>query len=949
MPQVSDASSRRAETTSRTDRPTPARGFSAVSVGALGTRWEQSLMGVMAAYVAAVTVWLVSLHGHSVEFFGLEGTLRLLSPFPVAGVAIFFAWRASRELSLDLGSRKFWRLLLGVLALVMITPWLRFLPLLPMAWLDIGVRLGVTVSAPLLMLAALLQLPSAPHSSVDKSKLWLDIATVVVGGVLVAWYNLNTARVADDPIIQISFQLLHVLAVLDLVLVLVASILWRRTALIPRANILVLIGGALLVRFLGHVAAITEMHGGARVPDLMFVTRPTACFLMAAAGWLSSATVLRRDVRPTRDRDGRSVSILPYAAVVPGFALLLHLAFEDRHQPLLGLVIGAAALTVIAFARQFAASREAVSTLAEASARDSEARFRSLVQHSSDVIMIVDPDGTLRFASPSMSTVFGHEPSRLVGTNLVSMLHVEDQQNAVQFLDELARTGARTGAGSPGVLKREWRLAHADGSWMTVDNVGTNLLREPVVRGLVLNSRDVTEQSMIKQQYIHQAFHDPLTDLANRSLFLYQVGHALARGARQSSPVTVLFLDLDNFKTVNDSLGHAAGDRLLVDAARRLASCVRASDLIARLGGDEFAVLVEDAQTVEEVLVVASRIGTALSRPFMLSGKEVFVSSSIGIARSSRGESSDELVRNADVAMYVAKTRGKGQHVLFEQEMHDAALERLVVEADLRRAIERDEFFLEFQPIVELDTGNIIGAEALVRWLCRERGTVPPGVFIPIAEVTGLIVPIGKWVLRRACREAQRWTRERGIAARITVNLSGRQLQDAGIVDDVRQALEETGLDPTQLVLEITESMLMQNTDVSMARLTALKALGVSLAIDDFGTGYSSLSYLQRYPIDILKIDKAFVDVIDKGGEGPVLASAIVALGDTLRMNTVAEGIETEAQRGHLLTLGCELGQGYLFSPPLDEEEFWHLLLARGSRVPYVNRRLRDNGEQQAA
>jgi diguanylate cyclase (GGDEF)-like protein len=512
------------------------------------------------------------------------------------------------------------------------------------------------------------------------------------------------------------------------------------------------------------------------------------------------------------------------------------------------------------------------------------------------------------------------------------LLHPDDANAGTRFLDELSQADTRAGSAPPGVLKCEWRLRNAAGLWMTVDNVGTNLLREPVIGGLVLNTRDVTEQSVIKQQYMHQAFHDPLTDLANRSLFLYQVGHALARHSRHSHPVTVLFLDLDNFKTVNDSLGHAEGDRLLVEASRRLASCVRSSDLIARLGGDEFAVLVEEAESLDEVLIVATRIGEALSRPFMLAGKEVFVNASIGIARSQHGDGSDELVRNADVAMYVAKTRGKGRHVLFEPQMHHAALERLVVEADLRRAIEHEDFFLQYQPIVELATGDIIGAEALVRWMCRDRGTVPPGVFIPIAEETGLIVPMGRWVLRRACFEAQRWTRDRGLACRITVNLSGRQLQDAQIVDDVRQALEDSGLDPAQLVLEITESMLMHNTELSMERLVALKGLGVSLAIDDFGTGYSSLSYLQRYPIDILKIDKAFVEVIDQGGEGPVLAQAIVALGETLRMNTVAEGIETEAQRGALLGLGCELGQGYLFAPPLDAEEYWQLLIARGSR-----------------
>jgi diguanylate cyclase (GGDEF)-like protein len=537
-----------------------------------------------------------------------------------------------------------------------------------------------------------------------------------------------------------------------------------------------------------------------------------------------------------------------------------------------------------------------------------------------------------------MASVFGHDAAALVGTRLTALVHPDDALTVQQFLLELSRAAPADLGATAGVLKREWRVAHASGGWMTADTVGTNLVHEPRIGGLVLNTRDVTEQSVIKEQYMHQAFHDPLTDMANRSLFLYQVGHALARAQRQSQAVTVMFIDLDNFKTVNDSLGHAAGDRLLVEAARRLATCVRGSDLIARLGGDEFAVLLEETRDVTEALQVAERVGTAFARPFVLAGKEVFVTSSIGIARTEHGETSDELVRNADLAMYVAKQRGKGQSVLFEPRMHAAALQLLDMQADLSRAIDLDEFFLVYQPIVELATGHVIGAEALVRWRSPERGVVPPGVFIPLAEDTGLIVAIGRWVLRRACREARRWTDERRVPVRISVNLSGRQLQSQEIVEDVRQALEESGLDASQLVLELTESMAMQNTDLTMARLTALKALGVAIAIDDFGTGYSSLSYLQRFPVDILKIDKAFVDVVEQGTDGSVLATAIVGLSETLRMTAVAEGIETESQRQKLLSLGCEFGQGYLFAPALSTEEFWPLLLSRGARAAVAPR-----------
>ena len=949
MPTPADVGSRRSGSHLTTSLARSLDSIPIVGEPVFGAFRDRLILVALIGYTALLTTWLAL----GAPGVGSASYTRSLAPQVVALGAIILAWRAGGELAFDRGTRRFWKSVAGALAIFPLARLVIELLVRPASPAAAELMFMITpVVAEVVLLFAFLCLPSAPRTAGDRAKLMLDISTVGVAGMLVTWYGLW--MIGGSGIGLRPFAILHAHATLELVLILVTSVLWRRTVLQHRANVLVVFATALLVQFIVHVLAIVQMSQGITNVDVVRIATPVSFALIAAAAWINMATVMHREVRPRSDRDRLSTSMIPFAAVLPGFALLLKLAVSGSPQaggtqPLLGLAIGVVVLTALAFARQFTSTQDAVRALAESTARNNEARFQALVQHSSDVIMILDPDGTIRYASPSMALVFGHDPATLVSARIESILHPDDLAPALLFLEELARSKrSRAGGAAPGVLKREWRIRHANGAWLTVDNVGTNLLHEPVIGGLVLNTRDVTEQSVIKQQYMHQAFHDPLTDLANRSLFLYQVGHALARAQRQSGAVTVLFLDLDNFKTVNDSLGHAAGDRLLVDAARRLATCVRDSDHIARLGGDEFAVLVEDAGSVDEVLDIAARVGVALSKPFALSGKEVFVNASIGIARSARGESTDELVRNADVAMYVAKSRGKGRHVLFEPEMHKAALDRLVVEADLRRAIEHEEFILQYQPIVELVTGDVIGAEALVRWMCRDRGTVPPGLFIPIAEETGLIVPIGRWVLRRACREAKRWSDERGIPVRITVNLSGRQLQEPGIVDDVRQALADSGLAAGQLVLEMTESMLMHNTELSMARLNALKELGISLAIDDFGTGYSSLSYLQRYPIDILKIDKAFVDVIDKGGEGPVLASAIVALGETLRMITVAEGIETEAQRGHLLTLGCELGQGYLFAPPLDAEDFWHLLLARGARTPYTMLRRREMSAQAA-
>jgi diguanylate cyclase (GGDEF)-like protein len=425
----------------------------------------------------------------------------------------------------------------------------------------------------------------------------------------------------------------------------------------------------------------------------------------------------------------------------------------------------------------------------------------------------------------------------------------------------------------------------------------------------------------LEEKLKHQAFHDSLTNLANRALFTDRVEHALARTDRTHDSLAVLFLDLDDFKTINDSLGHTAGDQLLIAVAERLRACLRPADTAARLGGDEFAVLLEDTPDLGDAIQVAERIIDALRSPFSLQGKEVFIYGSLGIAFSSNGrEGASELLRNADVAMYKAKSLGKGRYELFKPSMHAAVLERMELKAELQRAVDHGEFAVHYQPLVYLENEQVAGVEALVRWQHPQRGLVTPEEFIALAEDTGLIVPLGRWVLEQACLRASEWQKRypRTVPLTVNVNLSARQVQQQDLLDNVVHALETSKLAPENLVLEMTESVLVQDTPATIEKLKDLKQLGVRLAIDDFGTGYSSLSYLKQFPVDILKIDKHFIDGMGNGSDDTALARAIINLGEILHLQTVAEGIEAAGQRDELKALQCLMGQGYLFARPLD-------------------------------
>jgi len=550
-------------------------------------------------------------------------------------------------------------------------------------------------------------------------------------------------------------------------------------------------------------------------------------------------------------------------------------------------------------------------------ARRGEARFQTLVQNASDVILIVRPDTTITYCTPSANRILGYPDGSLEGRQFTTLLHPDDIEQALAGYTSVAfRAGASISA--------KWRIRHCDGSWRYVEVTTTNLLSEPTLEGIVLTLRDVSERTDLEEELKHQAFHDALSGLANRALFRDRLEHALARAARSKTSLAVLFLDLDDFKLVNDTLGHTAGDALLVAVAGRLLQSLRSGDTAARFGGDEFAILLEETTGPEEACQAAERLISGLRTPIVIDDHEIQVRASVGIALSQAGRKDPtELMQAADVAMYAAKAHGKGCYEVYQPDLQAAIVRRLDRTADLQRAIESREFIVHYQPIVSLDGGHAVGLEALVRWRHPEHGLLLPDEFIALAEETGLVVPLDQLVLKEACFQTREWQFCHSGAREmwVSVNISAKHFQHEGLVEDVSTALRESGLDPRFLVLEITEGVFLQEAESVIERMLELKGLGVSFAIDDFGTGYSSLSYLRRFPIDILKLDKSFVDNVAVSAEDGALAETIVQLGKNLHLQTLAEGIEHAPQLEALRALGCQLGQGFYFTKGLQASE----------------------------
>ena len=863
----------------------------------------------LVAYVAGYLVWLAAP-------FGSEEQQAFFTNFaflPVDGVVIVLWAAAARRSGAGSPSRLAWALLAGAMVAMAFGDAVYF-------WLDVTGEVPFPSIADVgylvfyaLMLVGLLRFPTAARTRDESARFWLDAALIVVAGGMFVWEFVLHAALTTDGLDPLAAALSVGYPVGDLLLLLGISVtVLRRQETSNRRSLAVIALGALL--FFGAdtgfaIASAEGSHLGGSWPDGLFML---ATLAWAAAGW-----VALRDARLPAGtglaiRVG-GVSPFPYVAVGAAYVLIVALTWSpnDRSGQ---LVLGGAALTALVVARQIVAVRDNIRLTRVQAQHDVEERFLGLIQHASDVITVIDDDLTIRYQTPSISGLLGYDAAALIGTSIADIVHPRDALALAALADVTDERGRPS-------APIELRLRDTSGGWRETEAIAADLRAIPSVRGLVLTTRDVTEQKALTARLKDQSLHDPLTGLANRLLFHDRVEQALRRSVRRGVKTAVLFMDLDEFKRINDTRGHEAGDQLLVAVAARLAGAVRREDTPARLGGDEFAVLIEDVTDVASALHEAQRICELLAAPIQVQAIATVATASIGVAMASPGhEDADELMRNADVAMYAAKSAGRNRVIAYEPFMHAKLVDRVALEADLRAAVAADEITFQMQPLFEVAGGRIVGAEVLARWTHQARGMVPPATFIPVAEQTGLIVEIGRRVLVDACREAAQWAAiAGGPPMSVNVNVSSVQLDDPGLTRDVRHALAASGLSPELLTLEITESVLATDSPEVHEALDALKALGVRLSIDDFGTGYSSLSYLHTFPFDEVKIDRSFVSRLRPDArEDHVFVRAIIELARGLGLIVIAEGIETADQLQVLQSLGCQLGQGYVVARPMD-------------------------------
>jgi diguanylate cyclase (GGDEF)-like protein/PAS domain S-box-containing protein len=754
----------------------------------------------------------------------------------------------------------------------------------------------------------------------------VDATIVTIGLALLSWVFLM-APYAHDPSLHLGAKLVSIAYPLGDILILGVAVRMAVGAGRRSAAFYLLIGAIVAVLATDSIYGWILLHGTYSPGDPLDGGWIVYYLLWGAAALHPSMTTVSDAAAPkVRLTRVRILAIAAAALVAP----VIEVVNASTRRSSDDVVVGCAAVVLFALVvvRMIGLARESAALAESVTRSESEARLSALVQHSADVILVITSETTVEYASTSVHAMLGYDAADFTGRPLLSYIAEQDRALFQPALGMLLASASEISQAF------EFRVRHSDGRMIQTECLITNLLDNAAVAGVVVNLRDITERKRFEEQLTYQAFHDPVTDLANRALFHDRVGHALTRRRANREPIGVLFLDLDDFKTVNDTVGHAAGDRVLKMISSRIRSALRVGDTVARLGGDEFAVLLEDVADKTTVTEIVEKLLGVIRAPLMIDDREVSVQCSIGIAEAQPAAdtggavTADQLVRDADVAMYQAKAARGNTYRHFKPAMQEAIVEQIALRAELKAAIEADELTLAYQPIFDLQTGEISGYEALLRWEHAERGTVPPLTFIPVAEDSGLIIPLGRWVLNRACEDAVAFLQAdvRQPQRFVAVNISARQLQRVEIIEEVRAALRTSGLDPSRLLLEITESVLIDDLELVIERLRAVRELGVRIAVDDFGTGQSSLSYIRRLPIDILKIDKRFIDSVDADDTDSKLTAAIIGMTRLLDLDCVAEGVERPAQHERLKELGCDYAQGFLLARPMTAAALCELL-----------------------
>jgi diguanylate cyclase (GGDEF)-like protein/PAS domain S-box-containing protein len=883
-------------------------------IGRIVARWAGLAFAISVIYSGACILVMLSGWGgpSAVEFIGAWGSL------PVSAAICVVLWPSLVDPKLSARRRLAWRAIFAALVLDLVAS---------IGWGYGAFTENVTIGSwpdvlyifyyPLAALAfGLLYFDLGGR--LNTSRALIDFATISIGFGSLLWFTALapvaglTAAELKENWSAVGYGIGDAIAIIAGAMLAMQITDWREerpVVWLLIAMVVTLISDLLWVN--AELRGTYEIGGASDVGYIVFYL----CMFAAVRHQLSQC----RPAVSTYGLQGDLRGSLPIVALMVGTIALLddRLNLATAQSPLLiGVLI---ATTLLVVAGQAFATREVVALHREVATRRFDERLTELVRRSSDMIAICDTEGVIRFASPSSEQLLGVPPGELAGQRIDQVLGPAAPQVRDVF-DQVMRA-----AHSEQITN--FSIQQHDGEKRSFKMVIANLCHVESIRGVTLNIRDVSEATRLHDQLRTLAFHDSLTLLANRTLFSDRVHQAIRHIPDGMTPA-VLFIDLDNFKTVNDSLGHSAGDQLLRSFAHRLVQCTRSGDTVARLGGDEFAVLIDHAASAEAAMSVAREILEACRLPFEIDGRPLRVGCSVGLALADRVSNVERLLRNADAAMYAAKSRGKGHAEVFQPEMLRAARRRMRVENELAIAIDLKQLETHYQPIVDLHSRQLVGVEALMRWRHPTRGLVLPGEFIPLAEETGQIVPMTQWVLDRACSDLARLQRglPQRVGLRVAVNVSSRYLNHGHVVEDVLRALAAHQVEPGCLVLEVTESLLLENSSRLERTFKELKVQGVRLALDDFGTGYSSLAYLHRFPIDILKIDRSFVErlagVGDPGGgvDAVALARAILSLADALGLDTVAEGIEHDVQRDTLLALGCKTGQGYSFGKPMPVE-----------------------------